>query len=1012
MRGLAGRIWLALYLAGPGMLHAQYTITRVAGGINGPTGMAADSAGNVYVAEAGAPFTIRQINSGDVMTIVAGGGQFFYGIGDAATAVTLTNPVAVAVDPFGNFYISQGGGAPILRVTGGIVYQVNQTPGDYDGLAADPFGNVFYGTTAVPGLDYPAVYKTIAVTSQPSDGKLVIGGSNGCGAGAIWDPYGLAADSAGNLYVADAYCNVIWKVSPSGTISVAAGVPGPGGGPVGDGGPATAAHLFQPHGVAVDAFGDIYITEGNDIRRVNTAGIINTIAGNGNTALPSNPGCATATGQSSVDASAAVLGGTWGIAAGPGGIYFADHNLGVVCRLSIRTFAWSWGDDTYGGLGNGTTTNSSVPTQVSGLTNISAIASGGSFTMALKSDGSVWTWGHNQFGQLGNGSTTDSISPVNVSGLDGVVAIAAGTAFSLALKNDGTVWAWGNNGAGQLGDGTTTSRSTPVQVTGLSGVTAVAAGEISSLALLNDGTVRAWGNNDDGQLGNNSANSSSVPVKVQALSGVTAIGAGLAQSLALKYDGTVWAWGDNSYGELGNGTNSSSGLPVQVSSLTGAIAVSGGSTHSLALKSDGTVWAWGDNRFGELGNGTNNSANTPQQSGLTGVSAIAGGSYFSLALMTDGTVSAWGQNGEGQLGTGSTAGSAVPVSVTGLSGVTAIAANGASASYPHSVVISALSALGGIVTEALGLYPPLDDLNADGQLNVVDIQLDIERALGWIGSSKLPSASQKSIIPKPPAHTPFHPDPVAAPAATPLALLDFLPPAAAIVRGVDGRPVVAAGSWAEISGAAFIPAGSVDWSESLRDGALPASLNGVSVHVAGRQAYLAYVAPEQVSFLVPGGAFGPSPVTVTTPSGTTAPVTVQVQPISPAFFSWPDNQPVATHQDSSIAAKNGTFPGSHTVPAKSGERILLWATGFGPTNVPVPAGVPVPSSPPYETASPALVTIGSLPASVLSNVLVPGLAGVYRLEVEVPHALPNGNYPVIAYVNGLSTLPAILTVHD
>jgi uncharacterized protein (TIGR03437 family) len=1013
MKGLAGRVWLALCLTGPGMLHSQYTITRVAGGINGPTGMAADNAGNIYVAEAGAPFTIRQVNQAGVMTIVAGGGNITDPIiGQSATSVGLTNPNAVAVDLFGNFYISEGGGGPILRVTGGIVYQVNQTPGGYDGLAADPFGNLFYGTTAFPGLGYPAVYKTVAVTSQPSDGVMVIGGSYGCGGGAIWDPYGLAADAVGNLYVADAYCNVIWKVTPSGTISVAAGVPGPGGGPLGDGGPATAAHLFQPHGVAVDAFGNIYITEGNDIRQVNTAGIINTIAGNGNTALPTNPGCATATGQTSVDASTAVLGGAWGIAAGPGGVYFADHNLGVVCRLNIRTFAWSWGDNTYGGLGNGTTTNSSVPTEVSGLTNIMAIASGGSFSMALTSDGLVWTWGHNQSGQLGNGSTTDSSSPVKVSGLGGVVAIAAGTAFSLALKNDGTVWAWGYNGAGQVGDGTTTDRSTPVQVSGLTGVTAIAAGEIFGLALLTDGTVRAWGNDDLGQLGNNSGNSSSVPMKVQGLSGVTAIAAGFAQSLALKSDGSVWAWGDNSYGELGNGTNTSSGPPVQVSSITGAIAVSGGSTHSLALKSEGTVWAWGDNRFGELGNGTNTSTNTPVQvSGLTGITAIAGGSYFSLALMPDGTVSAWGQNAEGQLGTGSTAGSAVPVPVSGLSGVTAIAANGASGSYPHSVVISALSALGGIITEALGVYPPLDDLNTDGQINVVDIQIDIERALGWIASRKPPSA-QKSIVPKAPAHTPFHPDPPAASSPTPVATRNFLPPTATSVRSVDGQPVVATGSWALISGAAFVPSGSADWSESIRDGSLPASLDGVTVSVAGRAAYLAEVRPNRVSFLMPDAGFGLVPVTVTTPAGITAPVAVQVQPFSPAFFSWPDNQAVATHEDSSPAAKNGTFPESYTVPAKPGEGIVLWATGFGPTVPPVPAGVPVPSSPPYDTVSHAVVTIGGLSARGLSSTLAPGLAGVYRLEVEVPRALPNGDYPVIAYVNGLSTLPAILTVHD
>jgi hypothetical protein len=234
MRGFVSVGWsaalpVALCLLGPEPLHAQYVISRLASGINGPTGMAADNAGNVYVAEAGAPFTIRKVNPAGVMTIVAGGGNKFPGIGQPATDVGLTNPDAVAADFSGSFYIAQGGGAPILRVSAGIVYQVNSTPGEFDGIAVDPMGNVFYGTTEWPGPAYPAVYKT-AGSGAPSDGTLVIGGAHGCTIGLMWDNYGIATDTAGNLYVADAYCNVIWKVGPSGTISVAAGVPGPGGG--------------------------------------------------------------------------------------------------------------------------------------------------------------------------------------------------------------------------------------------------------------------------------------------------------------------------------------------------------------------------------------------------------------------------------------------------------------------------------------------------------------------------------------------------------------------------------------------------------------------------------------------------------------------------------------------------------------------------------------------------------------------------------------------------------------
>jgi hypothetical protein len=168
---------------------------------------------------------------------------------------------------------------------------------------------------------------------------------------------------------------------------------------------------------------------------------------------------------------------------------------------------------------------------------------------------------------------------------------------------------------------------------------------------------------------------------VSNLSGVKAIAAGYCHGLALKEDGTVWAWGDNSQGELGNGTTTSSKWPVKVHNLSGVKAIAG-DTHSLALKEDGTVWAWGENAFGELGNGTTTTtgcycSKVPVGvSNLSGVKAIAAGPGFSLALKTDGTVSAWGWNGLGQLGNGSTTSSTTPVRVSNLGNVKAIAARG------------------------------------------------------------------------------------------------------------------------------------------------------------------------------------------------------------------------------------------------------------------------------------------------------------------------------------------------
>ena len=181
------------------------------------------------------------------------------------------------------------------------------------------------------------------------------------------------------------------------------------------------------------------------------------------------------------------------------------------------------------------------------------MAAGFSHTLALKEDGTVWAWGKNEYGQCGNGTTSSTSLLTQVVGLTNVVYISAAYDYSLALKSDGTVWAWGYNCNGQLGDGSTTDRTTPVQVSGLTGITAIAGGSFHSLALKSDGTVWAWGNNVMGQLGNSSfLFSKTTPGQVSGLTGITAIAGGSLHSLALKSDGTVWAWGYNSNGRFDN----------------------------------------------------------------------------------------------------------------------------------------------------------------------------------------------------------------------------------------------------------------------------------------------------------------------------------------------------------------------------------------------------------------------------------------------------------------------------
>ena len=341
---------------------------------------------------------------------------------------------------------------------------------------------------------------------------------------------------------------------------------------------------------------------------------------------------------------------------------------------------WAWGYNQFGSVGDGTSginTNRLSPVQIA-ISDVQAIAAANYHSLALKRDGTVWGWGYNACGQVGDGSTNERDSPVQVSGLTNVVAIAAGgeqsgfiTGHSLALKADGTVWAWGCNGSGELGDATNTARTMPVRVVALSGVTAIAARDRFSMALEGEGAtvgaVWAWGDNGAGQLGDGSIVSRNVPVKMPAFSDATAIAAGIGFGMAQRADGSLWDWGYT----MNRSTVASATPPAQFAFLSSVVTMAGGDS-GFAVTRDGWRWAWGLNTWGELGNNYACSTGTVcLVAGRVNASPadlqISSGDTHTVWVRTDGTVAAAGYNLYGELGNGTQTDSAVPFVVPGFS---------------------------------------------------------------------------------------------------------------------------------------------------------------------------------------------------------------------------------------------------------------------------------------------------------------------------------------------------------
>jgi serine/threonine-protein kinase len=247
--------------------------------------VAADAAGNVYVADAGNN-RIRAITPAGLVSTFAGTGA--QGRADSPDTATFNSPLGVAVDGSGNLYVADYGNDVIRKISpAGLVSTLAGTgavgadngagiAATFDlpeGVAVDASGNVYVadnGNNLIRKITPAGVVSTLA-------GSGTAGSANGTGTSASFNsPFGVAVDAAGNVYVADSGNNLIRKITPAGVVSTLAGSGARGA----NNASGSAASFNTPSGVSVDASGNVYVADenNNQIRKITPAGVVSTVA--------------------------------------------------------------------------------------------------------------------------------------------------------------------------------------------------------------------------------------------------------------------------------------------------------------------------------------------------------------------------------------------------------------------------------------------------------------------------------------------------------------------------------------------------------------------------------------------------------------------------------------------------------------------------------------------------------------------------------------------------------------
>ncbi|WP_396158315.1 T9SS type A sorting domain-containing protein [Flavobacterium sp.] len=345
----------------------------------------------------------------------------------------------------------------------------------------------------------------------------------------------------------------------------------------------------------------------------------------------------------------------------------ASYNQGFYSAgIQVDGTLWCWGQNNFGQLGDGTTTDKLVPTQVGTDTDWATVALGINSTYAIKQNGTLWAWGSNSDGQLGDGTNTGRLLPAQVLPGTTWLRISAGEQFMIAQKSDGTLWSCGNDDLDQLGRGTLPGDTRILlQISSATDWSAIKCQLAHTLLEKPNQTVWGFGHGDLGKLATGTNGGYSVPSQLLPGTGWVQATPGSQSSFFKNSNGTIWGCGQNGNGNLGIGNNTLGIYTLtQIGTATDWRSVEPSSVHTMALRNNGSLWAAGFNTTGQLGIGTLTNTNVFVQVGTaTNWAKVRCGRQHTLALDSNGTLWAWGLNSSGQLGDGTTVNKSVPTQI-------------------------------------------------------------------------------------------------------------------------------------------------------------------------------------------------------------------------------------------------------------------------------------------------------------------------------------------------------------